>query len=115
LRRTSRVYSAKQRACCAAAGASPSRDIITEKPCRKGRLQRRSLGRLIGGAAQARLSVGIEAAGLAVQTVEENRQYQFISDQAKGATSKWGVKSVSIIAASSDFRHLEEANGGNDA
>ena len=27
-----------------------------------------------------------------------DRQYQFISDQAKGATSKWGVKSVSILA-----------------
>jgi arsenite methyltransferase len=53
----------------------------------------------IGGAAQEdnyrRL---IEAAGLRVIKVENNPQYQFISDNAKGASRKFGVKSVSLLA-----------------
>lgn len=53
----------------------------------------------IGGAAQQdnyrRL---IEAAGLRLQTVQDNPLYQFISDNAKGASKKFGVKSVSLLA-----------------
>jgi SAM-dependent methyltransferase len=53
----------------------------------------------IGGAAQQdnyrRL---IEAAGLKVVKVEENPSYQFISDNARGASKKFGVKSVSLLA-----------------
>jgi ubiquinone/menaquinone biosynthesis C-methylase UbiE len=75
-------------------------DIITEKPLPEGVVCNADLwAACIGGAAQGDdYRFAIEAAGLVVQTVEENRQYQFISDQAKGATSKWGVKSVSILA-----------------
>jgi SAM-dependent methyltransferase len=75
-------------------------DIVTEKPLPEGVVCNADLwAACIGGAAQGDdYRSAIEAAGLAVQTVEENRQYQFISDQAKGATSKWGVKSVSILA-----------------
>ncbi len=40
----------------------------------------------------------IEAAGLRVTTLEENAAYQFISDSALGATRKYGVKSVSLLA-----------------
>jgi hypothetical protein len=40
----------------------------------------------------------IELAGLRVRTVRDNPAYQFISDNAQGATRKYGVKSVSILA-----------------
>lgn len=75
-------------------------DIVTEKPLPEGVVCNADLwAACIGGAAQSDdYRSAIESAGFAVQTVEENRQYQFISDQAKGATSKWGVKSVSILA-----------------
>jgi SAM-dependent methyltransferase len=56
----------------------------------------------IGGAAQRddyrRM---IEEAGLEVKVVEDNAAYQFISDNALGATRKYGVKSVSVLAAKS--------------
>jgi ubiquinone/menaquinone biosynthesis C-methylase UbiE len=53
----------------------------------------------IGGAAQRdRYRQMIEAAGLHVERVEDNPQYQFISDNAKGASSKFGVKSISLLA-----------------
>src|SRR5262249_25970123 len=40
----------------------------------------------------------IQAAGLDVQTVNENPQYRFISHTAQGATNIYGVKSISIRA-----------------
>lgn len=40
----------------------------------------------------------IEAAGLRVEHVKPNPEYHFISDSAQGATRKFGVKSVSILA-----------------
>lgn len=53
----------------------------------------------IGGAAQRDdYCAMIEAAGLRVVTVEDNPSYRFISDSAQGATKKYGVKSVSILA-----------------
>ena len=53
----------------------------------------------IGGAAQqGDYRAAIETAGLQVERVEENPQYQFISDSAKRATAKFGVKSVSVLA-----------------
>jgi SAM-dependent methyltransferase len=53
----------------------------------------------IGGAAQRDAYRGsIEGAGLKVVTVKENPSYRFISDRAQGATTKFGVKSVSILA-----------------
>jgi arsenite methyltransferase len=53
----------------------------------------------IGGAAQQdEYRAAVDAAGLRIERVEENPQYQFISDSAKGATAKWGVKSVSLLA-----------------
>jgi arsenite methyltransferase len=56
----------------------------------------------IGGAAQRARYVGaIERAGLAVREVQENREYRFISEGAQGATRKFGVKSVSILAVKS--------------
>jgi ubiquinone/menaquinone biosynthesis C-methylase UbiE len=53
----------------------------------------------IGGAAQRdNYRSMIEKAGLRVVTIEENPSYQFISDSALGATKKYGVKSVSLLA-----------------
>jgi hypothetical protein len=40
----------------------------------------------------------IEAAGLHVVKEEDNPQYQFISENAQGASRKFGVKSVSLLA-----------------
>ena len=56
----------------------------------------------IGGAAQqTNYRSQIEAAGLRVIKMEDNPQYQFISDNAKGASKKFGVKSVSLLAQKS--------------
>ena len=40
----------------------------------------------------------IEAAGLVVEQIEDNPAYRFISDNALGASRKYGVKSVSLLA-----------------
>jgi arsenite methyltransferase len=56
----------------------------------------------IGGAAQQNdYRAGIEVAGLRVDKFEDNPAYQFISDNAKGASKKFGVKSVSLLAVKS--------------
>lgn len=53
----------------------------------------------IGGAAQQdAYRRQIEAAGLQVRRVEDNPAYAFISENAKGASRKFGVKSVSLLA-----------------
>jgi arsenite methyltransferase len=53
----------------------------------------------IGGAAQQdTYRQMIEAAGLRLVKAQDNPQYQFISDNAKGASKKFGVKSVSLLA-----------------
>jgi hypothetical protein len=40
----------------------------------------------------------IESADLRVERLEDNVEYRFISERAKKATAKWGVKSVTILA-----------------
>ncbi|MGD8789432.1 MAG: methyltransferase domain-containing protein [Burkholderiales bacterium] len=53
----------------------------------------------IGGALQVNdYTRAIESAGLHVEHIRDNSDYQFISDSAQGATRKFGVKSVSIRA-----------------
>lgn len=53
----------------------------------------------IGGAAQQNDYRGkIEGAGLRIAVVEDNPAYQFISANAQGASRKFGVKSVSLLA-----------------
>jgi len=53
----------------------------------------------IGGAMQVKSYLAaIEAAGLRVRKVKDNPQYRFISDNAQGATRKFGVKSISLVA-----------------
>lgn len=52
----------------------------------------------IGGAAQEdAYRQAIEGAGLAIEEIKEN-PYEFISERAAGATEKYGVKSVSVLA-----------------
>ena len=56
----------------------------------------------IGGAAQRdSYRELIESAGLKLREIQDNPQYRFISDRAQGATRKFGVKSVSILAIKS--------------
>ncbi|BCH33940.1 hypothetical protein MesoLjLc_58700 [Mesorhizobium sp. L-8-10] len=53
----------------------------------------------IGGAMQHdKYRAAIEAAGLRVKTVRDNPSYRFISDNARSAQEKWGVKSISVLA-----------------
>jgi ubiquinone/menaquinone biosynthesis C-methylase UbiE len=56
----------------------------------------------IGGALQVDDYVAaVESAGLRVREVRDNPQYRFISANAQGATRKYGVKSVSLLATKS--------------
>lgn len=75
-------------------------DIVTEIQLPEGIVCNSTLwAACIGGAAQQDYYRGaIEAAGLTVVHVEDNPEYAFISDNAKGASRKYGVKSVSLLA-----------------
>jgi ubiquinone/menaquinone biosynthesis C-methylase UbiE len=75
-------------------------DIVTEVQLPEGITCNATLwAACIGGAMQVDAYVAaIEAAGLRVRRVKDNPAYQFISDNAQGATKKYGVKSVSIQA-----------------
>jgi len=75
-------------------------DIITEKPLPESVVCNTDLwAACIGGAAQQdEYTAAIDRAGLRVERIEDNPQYQFLSDNARSATAKWGVKSVSILA-----------------
>ncbi len=53
----------------------------------------------IGGAWQlGRYKDAIESAGLRIVAEQENDQYRFLSENAQGATKKFGVKSISLRA-----------------
>jgi SAM-dependent methyltransferase len=53
----------------------------------------------IGGAAQQEdYRSQIETAGLRIVKVEDNPAYRFISNNAQGASRKFGVKSISLLA-----------------
>lgn len=52
----------------------------------------------IGGAAQQdAYRQAIEGAGLRIESIRDN-PYEFISDQARNASAKYGVKSISLLA-----------------
>jgi arsenite methyltransferase len=58
----------------------------------------------IGGAAQQdAYRQAIEGAGLRIEEIREN-PYEFISDRARNASQKYGVKSVSLLARKREFR-----------
>ncbi len=75
-------------------------DIVTEVQLPDGIVCNSTLwAACIGGAFQQDdYRTEIEAAGLTIRTVEDNKGYQFISDNAKAASRKFGVKSISLIA-----------------
>lgn len=75
-------------------------DIVTETQLPDGIVCNSDLwAACIGGAAQQEsYRTMIEAAGLTVERVEDNPAYQFISENAQGASRKFGVKSVSLLA-----------------
>jgi len=75
-------------------------DIITEKQMPESITCNSDLwAACIGGATQIdELISMISASGLVVVDKQENPQYGFISSSAQGATSKYGVKSISIKA-----------------
>ena len=53
----------------------------------------------IGGAMQVQdYRHAIERAGLRIRALRDNPQYEFISNNAKGAARKYGVKSISLLA-----------------
>jgi SAM-dependent methyltransferase len=82
-------------------GRAAISDIVTEHQLTEAIVCDASLwAACIGGAMQQDdYRRAIEAAGLTLRTVRENPQYQFISDSAQGATTTFGVKSISVLAA----------------
>ena len=75
-------------------------DIVTEMPLPENVVCNADLwAACIGGAAQQDgYRAVIENAGFDIVRVEDNPGYHFISERARKATAKWGVKSVSILA-----------------
>jgi len=75
-------------------------DIVTEVQLPDGITCNTTLwAACIGGAMQQDgYRTAIEAAGLRVEAVQHNPQYQFISENAMGASKKFGVKSISLLA-----------------
>jgi len=75
-------------------------DIVTDKPLTEAIICDVNLwASCIGGAMQRDdYRRGIEDAGLKVATVQDNPRYAFLSDSAQGATTAYGVKSVSVLA-----------------
>jgi SAM-dependent methyltransferase len=75
-------------------------DIVTETELPEGISCDATLwAACIGGAAQIdRYVKAIEGAGLRLRQLRDNPQYQFVSKNAVGASRKYGVKSVSLVA-----------------
>jgi arsenite methyltransferase len=74
-------------------------DIISERQMKESTVCDADLwASCIGGAAQRDVyRQAIEAAGLRIRQFREN-PYEFISDRARDASAKYGVKSVSLLA-----------------
>jgi arsenite methyltransferase len=74
-------------------------DIISEQPMKESIVCDADLwASCIGGAAQRDVyRAAIEGAGLRIEQIREN-PYEFISDRARDASAKYGVKSVSLLA-----------------
>jgi arsenite methyltransferase len=74
-------------------------DIVTEEPLTEAIVCNVDLwASCIGGAPQEKSYLAaIEGAGLVVREVRTN-PYEFLSDQARGASRQYGVKSISLVA-----------------
>jgi arsenite methyltransferase len=77
-------------------------DIVSERQIKDSTVSDVDLwASCIGGAAQRdAYRETVEAAGLRIQQVREN-PYEFISERAREASAKYGVKSVSVLAVKS--------------
>ncbi len=75
-------------------------DIVTEIQLSEGITCNTNLwAACIGGAMQQdKYKSAIEEAGLRVEKMQDNPQYQFISKSAQGASKEYGVKSISLLA-----------------
>jgi SAM-dependent methyltransferase len=75
-------------------------DIVIEQQLPEGIVCNADLwAACIGGAAQQDdYRSMIEKTGLRIETIEDNPAYQFISANAQGASRKYGVKSISLLA-----------------
>jgi arsenite methyltransferase len=75
-------------------------DIVTEKQLPETVVCDPTLwAACIGGAAQQEsYRAMIEAAGFRITKVEDNDAYEFISENARGASRQFGVKSISLLA-----------------
>lgn len=78
-------------------------DIVTEHQLPEGVTCDASLwAACIGGAMQRDgYRAAIEAAGFQIEAWRENTEYRFVSDRADHATQKYGVTSISLLAARS--------------
>jgi arsenite methyltransferase len=83
-----------------AGGRMAISDIVTEKPLpEKITCDSTLWASCIGGAEQEdAYRLGIQQAGMEVTLMRNNDTYQFISIAALGATKKYGVKSISLLA-----------------
>jgi SAM-dependent methyltransferase len=75
-------------------------DIVTGVELPGGIVENATLWAACIGGAMHRDSyqAAIEDAGLSIQLVQPNPQYRFISDRANGATTKYDVHSLSLVA-----------------
>jgi ubiquinone/menaquinone biosynthesis C-methylase UbiE len=75
-------------------------DIVTEIQLSEGITCNTNLwAACIGGAMQQdKYKSTIEEAGLRIEKIQDNPQYQFISKSAQGASKEYGVKSISLLA-----------------
>jgi len=75
-------------------------DIVTESPLPESVSCNATLwAACIGGASQEDdYRSAIEAAGLTIHTFREHPEYRFLTESARGACEKWGVKSISLLA-----------------
>jgi arsenite methyltransferase len=78
-------------------------DIITEKPLTEAIVCNPDLwASCIGGAAEQETYLqAVEAAGFTIDTLRVNA-YAFLSEQARNASARYGVKSISLLAIKSE-------------
>ncbi|MGH8938563.1 MAG: methyltransferase domain-containing protein, partial [Actinomycetes bacterium] len=78
-------------------------DIVTEAPLTEAITCNAELwASCIGGASQIdAYRSSIEEAGLRINSIHDNPQYEFLSASAQGASRTYGIKSISLLAVNS--------------
>ena len=90
-------------------------DIISEQPLTDSIVCNADLwASCIGGAAQQELYLqAIESAGFTIAAAPRRTPYEFISDQARNASAKYGVKSISLLATKTERLDHHQATRGH--